>query len=57
MLSFVLSTVAFFVVGYFANRRLDEMGISKGMTRGLVTFCVAALVSYGVAALVDWLHL
>ncbi len=54
MLSLALSTVAFFIAGYFANRRLDEMGIPKGMTRGLVTFCAAALVSYGVAFLVDW---
>ncbi len=56
MLSLLLSTAAFFIAGYFANRRLDEMGIPKGLTRGLVTFCLAALVSYGVAALVDWLR-
>jgi len=31
------------------------MGIPKGMTRGLVVFCLAMLISYGVAWIVDWL--
>jgi len=53
MLSMVLSTVAFFVAAYYAKRRLAEMGIAKGMTRGLVVFCVAAAVSYAVAFAAD----
>ena len=55
MLSIVLSTVAFFMAAYFVKRYLENMGISKGMTRGLVVFCLAALISYGVAWIVDWL--
>jgi hypothetical protein len=55
MLSLVLSTVAFFMAAYFIKRYLENMGIPKGMTRGLVVFCFAALISYSVAWIVDWL--
>ena len=34
----MLSTVAFFVAAYYAKRQLAEMGIAKGMTRGLIVF-------------------
>ena len=54
MLSIVLSAVAFFVAAYFIKRWLDDMSIPKSMTRSLVVFVAAAAVSYGVAALVDW---
>jgi hypothetical protein len=53
MLSIVVSTIAFFVAAFFIKRWLDGMGIPKTMTRNLVVFVAAALVSYGVAFLVD----
>ena len=53
MLSIVISTVAFFAASYFVKRWLDDMGIAKTMTRSIVIFVAAALVSYGVALLVD----
>jgi len=55
MLSIVASTNAFFVTAFFVKRRLDDMGIPKTMTRSIVAFVAAALVSYGVAFLVDLL--
>jgi hypothetical protein len=55
MLSLVLSTVVFFVASYFLSHYLESVGIPKGMTRGVSVFCLAALLSYGVAALVDWI--
>jgi VIT1/CCC1 family predicted Fe2+/Mn2+ transporter len=55
MLSLVLSTVAFFVAAYFIKRYLDDMGIPKGMTRSLVVFLGAAVISYGVAFIVSWI--
>jgi hypothetical protein len=55
MLSLVLSTVAFFIAGYFAKRYLDDMGLPKGTTRSVSIFCFAAAVSYLVAFVVDWL--
>jgi hypothetical protein len=53
MLNILLSTIAFFVAAFFVKRWLDGMGIPKTMTRGLVVFVAAALVSYGVAFVVD----
>jgi len=55
VLSLVLSTIAFFVAGYFAKRYLDESGIPPGATRSVSIFVIAAAVSYGVAAVVDWM--
>ena len=55
MLSLVLSSVAFFTAAYFIKRYLENMGIPKGMTRGLVVICLAVLISYSVAWIVDWL--
>ena len=54
MLSLVLSTVAFLVARYYINRYLDGMDIPKGLARGLVVFCAAALIAYGIAMIVDW---
>ena len=53
MLSFFVSTVAFFVAGYFIRRYLDDMGIEKTWTRGVVVFVAALLVAYAVAFVVD----
>jgi predicted PurR-regulated permease PerM len=53
MLSIVVSTIAFFVAAYFIKRWLDNMGIPKTMTRNVVVFVAAALVSYGVAFVID----
>jgi hypothetical protein len=53
MLSLALSTVAFFVASFFIKRYLEDMGIPKGMTRGLVVFVLALAAAYGVAFLVD----
>jgi hypothetical protein len=55
VLSLGLSTVAFFVTGFFMKRYLDSMDIPKGMTRSLTIFSVALAVSYGVAMSVDFL--
>ena len=53
MLSIVLSTIVFFVAAFFIKRWLDDMGIPKTMTRSIVVFVAAAVVSYGVAFVVD----
>ena len=55
MLSLVVSTIAFFVAGFFIKRHFDGMGLPKGMTRSLMVFCLALLAAYGAAAAVDWL--
>jgi len=53
MLSLILSTIAFFIASHFIKRWLDDMGIARTMTRSIVIFVAAALVSYGAAFAVD----
>lgn len=47
--------MAYFIASFFAKRYLDDMGIPKTMTRGLVIFVFSIAVAYGVAFLVDLL--
>jgi hypothetical protein len=54
MSNLIISTIVFFIVAWFANRYLDEQGIPKGMTRGMLVFLVASLVSWGAGDVVDW---
>ena len=53
LIGLVVSTIAFFAASYFIKRRLEEMGIPKGMTRSILTFTLALGFAYGVAFLVD----
>jgi hypothetical protein len=55
MTSILVSTVVYFIAAYFVKRRLEQLGIPKGMARGTVIFVLAAAVSYGAAYLVDLL--
>lgn len=54
MLNLIISTIVFFVAAWFANRYLDEQVIPKGMTRGVLVFVLASLVSWGAGEMVDW---
>lgn len=54
LLSLIISTIVFFVAAGYFKRRLDEMEIPKGMTRGILVFTLAASVSWAVAAVVNW---
>jgi hypothetical protein len=49
----VLSAVAYFVASFYIRRYLEDMGIPKGMTRGLVVFVLALALAYGVGFIVD----
>jgi len=53
MLTFALSTIAYFVASYFIRRTLAGMAIPRGLTRGLLIFACALAVACGVATLVD----
>jgi len=55
VLNLALSTIAFFVAGYFMKRYLDSIDIPKGVTRSLIIFCVALAASYGVSVAVDFI--
>ncbi len=54
MPNLVISTIVFIIAAWFARRYLEEQGIPKGMTRGVVIFVFASLVSWGAGDLVDW---
>ena len=54
MLYLVISTIVFFVAAWFINRYLDEQNIPKGMTRTMLVFTLAAMLSWGSGELVDW---
>ncbi len=54
MPNLIISTIVFFIAAWFANRYLNEQGIPKGMTRGILVFAVASLVSWGAGDAVDW---
>ena len=53
MTSLMLSTIAFFVAGFFIRRYLDSIDAPRGMTRSILIFCAALMIAYGVGALVD----
>lgn len=53
MLNLIISTIVFFIAAWYINRYLDEQGIGKGMTRGVLVFSLASLVSWGAGEMVD----
>jgi hypothetical protein len=53
MASLVISTIAYVIAAFFIKRWLDGMNIPKSMTRSLVIFVGAAVISYGVAYAID----
>jgi hypothetical protein len=55
MRSLLISTVVYFAAAFLIKRRFEAMDIPRGMTRTLMTFCLALLAAYGVTAAVDWL--
>ncbi|MGC2165077.1 MAG: hypothetical protein WA632_03565 [Gallionella sp.] len=57
MLNLVISTLLFFLAAWFLNRYLDEQGLPKGMTRGMLVFTLAAMVSWGGGTFADWAQL
>jgi len=52
----VISTIVFFMAVWYIRRYLEEQGIPKGMTRGLLVFILAFLVSWGAGEAVDWVQ-
>jgi len=55
LLSFVLSTVVFFVVAYVLRRYLDDSRVEPSLGRSIVIFVIAIGATYGFVALLDWI--
>jgi hypothetical protein len=54
MWNLVISTIVFFVAAWYLHRYLEDQGIPKGMTRKLLVFALASLISWGLGEVVDW---
>lgn len=54
MSNMVISTIVFFIAAWYARRYLDAQEIPKGMTRSVIVFALASLVSWGAGDVVDW---
>ncbi|MGE5758061.1 MAG: hypothetical protein ACM3W8_04265 [Sideroxydans sp.] len=54
MWSLIISTIVFFLAVWYVRRYLDEQGIPKGMTRGMLVLTLASLMSWGAGEAVGW---
>lgn len=52
----IISTIVFVIAAWWIHRYLDEQGLPKGMTRGLLVFVLAYMVAWAAGAIVDWAH-
>jgi hypothetical protein len=56
MWNLIISTIVFFVAAWYFHRILEGQGIPKGMTRGILVFTLASIVSWAAGDVVDWAH-
>ncbi len=54
MWNLIISTIVFIIAAWYIRRYLDEQGVPKGMTRSLLVFVLAYIVSWGAGEAVDW---
>jgi hypothetical protein len=54
MWNLIISTIVFFIAAWYLHRYLEDQGIPKGMTRKMLVFALASLVSWGAGEVVDW---
>ncbi len=52
----IISTIVFFIAAWYIHRYLEARGIPQSMTRGLLVFLLASLVSWGSGEAVDWIQ-
>lgn len=50
----VISTIVFVIAAWYLHRLLDEHGMPKGLTRGLLVFILAYVISWASGEMVDW---
>lgn len=56
MWNLLISTIVFFIAAWYVRRYLDEQGIPAGMTRSILVFTLASLVSWGAGEAVDFIQ-
>jgi predicted PurR-regulated permease PerM len=50
----IISTIIFVVAAWYFHRTFDAHGMPKGMTRSLLVFVLAYVISWASGELVDW---
>jgi hypothetical protein len=50
----VISTLVFIIAAKYLRAYLEEQGLPKGVTRGVLVFSLASLLSWGSGEAVDW---
>ena len=50
----IISTIVFVIAAWYIRQFLESQGIPKGLTRGLLVFVLAYVVSWASGELVDW---
>jgi hypothetical protein len=54
MWNMIISTLVFFITAWYINRYLNDQGIPKGMTRGILVLTLSYLTAWGAGQMVDW---
>ncbi len=52
----IIPTVVFFAAAWHFHRHLDELDLPKGMTRGILVFTLATVLSLVSGAAVSWIE-
>ena len=52
----IIPTVVFFAAAWHFHRNLDEQDLPKGMTRGILVFTLATVLSLLSGAAVSWVQ-
>ncbi|MDP2806044.1 MAG: hypothetical protein Q8O24_08910 [Gallionellaceae bacterium] len=50
----LVSTFVFFIAVWYLRRYFETQGIAQGMTRSVLVFVLASLVSWGAGEVADW---
>jgi hypothetical protein len=53
MWNLIISTMVFFIAVWYFNRIMDEQSLPGGMTRSVLVFVLASMLSWGAGELVD----
>jgi predicted PurR-regulated permease PerM len=49
----IVSTIVFFIATWYIRRYLEQQGIPRGATRGILVFTLASVAAWGAGELTD----
>lgn len=56
MWNLIISTLVFFIAAGFSRRYFDSQGLPKSITRGILVFTFASVMSWGSGEIADWIQ-